>query len=163
MTGAAARRYAPDVQPTPRAVRVMQVIFGLLAVQFIVPSLSYLFTPALAIDQAVAIGALLGGGPYPVEAERGAIFRVLAAGNVFTLGALCLFMLRDLRRYHTLIPIFVVLKGFSALAYLYIYLAEGRYPLFLAVFFWDGLAVFLVTFFGTRAHRALLAQGAPAP
>jgi hypothetical protein len=160
LTAAAVGGYAPDVQ-TPPAVRIMQIVFGVLAAQFIIPSLSYLFTPVLAVDQAVAIGRLLGGGDYPVEGERGHIFRVLAAGNVFTLGVLCLMMLRDIARYHVLIPVFVVLKGFSALGYLYIYLAELRFPLFLAVFFWDGLAVFLVTFFGRRAHRAVLAQGRP--
>jgi hypothetical protein len=133
----------------------MQIIFGLLAVQFILPSLSYFFTPGLALDQAQLLGRLLGGGAYPVERESGAIFRVLAAGNVFTLGVLCLLMLRDMRRNHPLIPVFVVLKGFSALGYLYVYLVEVRYPLFLAVFFWDGLAVFLVVFFGRRACRAL--------
>jgi hypothetical protein len=141
----------------------MQILFGLLAAQFILPSLSYFFTPELALDQALSLGGLLGGGPYPVEGERGHIFRVLAAGNVFTLGFLCLLMLRDIRRYPTLLPVFVVLKGFSALGYLYVYLVQLRYPLFLLVFFWDGLAVFLVTFFGGRAYRALVAaEGGPA-
>ena len=87
--------------------------------------------------------------------EQGYIFRELAAGNVLTLGFLCLLMLWDMRRYQALIPMFVVLKGFSALAYLYVYLLKLRYPLFLAVFFWDSLAVFLVVFFGLRAQRAL--------
>ena len=133
----------------------MQVVFGLLAVQFILPSLSYLFAPEVALAQAETIGRLLGGGDYPMAGEQGYIFRVLAAGNVFTLGFLCLLMLLDMRRNHPLIPVFVVLKGFSALAYLYVYLLKLRYPLFLGVFFWDGLAVFLVVFFGRRAHRAL--------
>lgn len=146
---------ASPVAVAPRPVRVMQVIFGLLAVQFILPSLSYLFTPALALGQAEALGRLLGGGAYPLATEGGPLFRVLAAGNVFTLGVLCLLMLLDMRRYHPLIPVFVVLKGFSALGYLYVYLHELRYPLFLAAFFWDGLALFLVVFFGRRAFQAL--------
>src|SRR5262245_44337745 len=116
----------------PRELRVMQVLFVALAIQFIVPSLSYLFTPDLAISQAQGIGSLLGGSAYPAGREGGPIFRVLAAGNVFTLGVLCLLMAYDLRRYHPLIPVFAVLKGFSAVGYLYVYLAELRYPLFLA-------------------------------
>lgn len=143
----------------PREVRVMQIIFGVLAVQFFLPSLSYFFTPELALAQAQVLGTLLGGGTYPVAAgETGYIFRVLAAGNVFTLGFLCLLMLLDIRRYHVLIPVFVVLKGFSALGYLYVYLVQLRYPLFLAAFFWDGLAVGLIAYFGRRAHRAVLAS-----
>lgn len=143
----------------PREVRIMQIIFGVLAVQFFLPSLSYFFTPEVALSQAQVLGALLGGATYPAAAgETGYIFRVLAAGNVFTLGFLCLLMLLDIRRYHPLIPVFVVLKGFSALGYLYVYLVQLRYPLFLAVFFWDSLAVGLVVHFGRRAHRAVLAS-----
>lgn len=134
-----------------------QVVFGVLAVQFFLPALSYFFAPGLALTQAQTIGALLGGGAYPAAAgETGYIFRVLAAGNVFTLGFLCLLMLLDIRRYHALIPVFVVLKGFSALGYLYVYALQLRYPLFLAVFFWDSLAVFLVVYFGRRGRRAVL-------
>ncbi len=139
----------------------MQIVFGLLAVQFILPSLSYLFTPDVALGQAEAIGRMLGGGAYPMAGEQGYIFRVLAAGNVFTLGFLCLLMLRDIRQYRTLVPVFVVLKGFSAVAYLYVYLLKFHYPLFLGVFFWDSLAVFLVVFFGRRAHAALARASVP--
>ena len=92
----------------------MQILFGLLAAQFIIPSLSYFFTPELALDQAMTIGRILGGAAYPVEGERGQMFRVLAAGNVFTLVFLCLQMLRDIRRYPTLMPIFVV-QGYLGL------------------------------------------------
>lgn len=141
----------------------MQIIFGLLAIQFFIPSFGYLFAPDLALSQAEMIGRILGGGAYPLmAAEKGYIFRVLAAGNVFTLGFLCLLMALDLRRNQPLIPVFVVLKGYSALAYLYVYAAKLSYPLFLAVFFWDGLAVFLVLFFGRRALAALKAEEAAA-
>lgn len=141
----------------------MQVVFGLLAVQFILPSLSYFFTPELAVTQAQTLGMLLGGGAYPaVAGETGYLFRVLAAGNVFTLGVLCLLMLRDIRRNQPLIPVFVVLKGFSALGYLYVYAVQLHYPLFLLAFFWDALAVSLVVGLGTRAYRAVIRQAAAA-
>src|SRR4051812_35985633 len=97
-----------------RDVRIMQLIFAVLAIQFFLPSMGYLFAPEVALGQAETIGRLLGGGAYPLAGERGHIFRVLAAGNVFTLGFLCLLMLVNLRRYHVLIPVFVVLKGYSA-------------------------------------------------
>jgi hypothetical protein len=133
----------------------MQVVFALLAVQFFLPSCSYLFAPELALHNVDTIGRLLGGGAYPVAAEQGYIFRVLAAGNVFTLGFLCLLMLLDIRRYPTLVPVFAVLKGYSAIGYLYVFFVKLRNPLFVGVFFWDGLALFLVVFLGRRAFRAV--------
>lgn len=139
----------------PRAVRVMQIVFGLLALQFFLPSLSYLFTPAVALEQAQRLNQLLGGGELELHRERGDLFRVLAFSNVFTLGFLCALMLRDLRRYRALIPAFVVLKGGSALGYLFTFLSSHRAPIFLAAFLWDGLAVSLIVILGRRALRAL--------
>lgn len=146
--------YMASANP-PRDVRLMQVVFGLLAIQFFIPSFGYLLMPDLAMSQADQIGRLLGGGPYPIADERGIIFRVLAAGNVFTLGFLCTMMAVDIKRYRALIPAFVVLKGYSAIGYLFTYFVYLRHPLFPAIFFWDGLAAVLVVYFGRRALRAL--------
>lgn len=138
------------------AVRVMQVIFGLLALQFILPSLSYLFTPDIALAQANQLNQLLGGAPLDLQRERGDLFRVLGFSNVFTLGVLCALLAWDVRQNRALIPVFVVLKGGSALGYLYTFLlGPTRPPLFLTAFFWDGLAVFLVVFFSRRGLKAL--------
>ena len=138
------------------AVRVMQVIFGLLALQFILPSLSYLFTPDIALAQASQLNQLLGGAPLDLQRERGDLFRILGFSNVFTLGVLCALLAWDVRQNRALIPVFVVLKGGSALGYLYTFLlGPMRPPLFLTAFFWDGLAVFLVVFFSRRGLKAL--------
>lgn len=143
--------------PENKDHRNMQVVFTLLTLNFILPSLSYFFAPKYALEQFLAIGQALGAGDYPM-AEQSHLWRVLAFGNVFTLGSLTFLMQWDLRRWHVLIPIFILLKSCSALGFLYVYLFELHYRTFLAVFFFDGLAVVLVWWFGGRAWRAMQGQ-----
>ena len=137
--------------------RNMQIVFSLLTLNFLIPSLSYFFTPELAIQQFRALGAMLGGPEYPLT-EESYLWRVLGAGNVFTLSFICLLLQLNVRRFPAAAPIFVVLKGFSALGFLYVYLVYIPYRVFLATFLWDGLAVFLVLRFGSRAFRSVLAS-----
>ena len=110
----------------------------------------------IALAQASQLNQLLGGAPLDLQRERGDLFRILGFSNVFTLGVLCALLAWDVRQNRALIPVFVVLKGGSALGYLYTFLlGPTRPPLFLTAFFWDGLAVFLVVFFSRRALNAL--------
>lgn len=143
-----------------KSYRNMQIIFTLLWIQFIIPGLSYFFAPEMALQQFQQIGRLLGGGAYLVS-EESIIWRVLASGNVVTLAFLCLLMSVNIRRFYALVPAFAVLKGYSAFGYLYVFLFENAYPVFLAVFFWDGLALVLVTTLGPMAFRAVGATPGP--
>ncbi|MCA9523057.1 MAG: hypothetical protein KC609_18910 [Myxococcales bacterium] len=140
-------------QPLP-AYRNMQIVFNLLALQFLIPSMTYFFAPEQALGPLRQLAQLLGSTPYSV-AEQSFVWRTLAAGNVFTLATLCFMLSWNIRRFAVLIPIFIVLKGFSSLGFLYVFAAETGQPLFLAIFFWDALAVFLVWFFGLRALQAV--------
>lgn len=144
------------------AYRNMQVAFTLLTLNFVVPSIGYFFTPETAFAQFLSIGRMLGGIDYPLR-EESHLWRVLAAGNVFTLGFICFLLQLNVRRFAAAIPVFAVLKSFSALGYLWVFLFEVPYRLFLVVFFWDALAVFLVVFLGTRALRALERMGPDGP
>lgn len=133
--------------------RNMQIVFNLLAVQFLIPSLSYFFTPESALGQFRQLASWVG--PAYTVAEQSFVWRTLAAGNVFTLALLCFALSWNVRRFAPLIPIFVVLKGFSSLGFLYVFAVETQHPVFFLIFLWDGLAVFLVWYFGVRAGRAV--------
>ncbi len=134
--------------------RNFQIVFTLLTINFIFPALSYFFAPDLALAQFRSLAALLGGGTYPLP-EQSYIWRVLASSNVFTLGFICLLLQLDLPRFRAAIPVFVVLKGYTALGFLYVFLFQLHLPLFLAITLWDGLAVFLFLFLGRRALRSI--------
>jgi hypothetical protein len=137
-----------------KAYRNMQIVFSLLSLHFLIPAISYFFTPDLALNQFQQIGQLLGGGHYPVS-EDSIIWRVLASGNVFTLGWMCLLLQLNIKRFHNIVPVFAVLKGWSSLGYLYVYLFQLRYPAFLAVTIWDAINVFLVIHYGRKVYRSL--------
>ena len=141
-----------------RAYRDLQLALGFLTLNFLIPSFSYFFAPDLAFDQFKKLGALLGGVEYPL-AEQSHLWRVLAAGNVFTLGFMCLLLQLNVKRFAPIVPAFVVLKAYSALGYLYVFLFLVPYRLFAAVFVWDGIAVCLVFFLSRRALREIAARG----
>jgi hypothetical protein len=149
-----ARFWRQDV----KAFRDLQVVLTLLTLNFLIPSFSYFFAPDLAIEQFRKLGHILGGADYPL-AEQSHVWRVLAAGNVFTLGFLCFLLQLNVKRFAPVVPAFVVLKSYSALGYLYVFLFLLPYRLFFAIFLFDGLAVFLVVVFSRRALRAIAAGG----
>ncbi len=135
--------------------RNMQLVFTYLTVNFIFPSLGYYFLPEFAYGEFLRIGDLLGAGPYPLPDENSYLWRTLGAGNVLTLATLCFWMQRDIRKWPHLAPVFYVLKSSSAVGFLYVYVFKLHYLTFLAVFFYDGLAVVLVWYFGGKAWRSL--------
>lgn len=145
-----------------RAYRNSWIVLGLLGAHFLIASSAYVVTPLTAIGQFRSLGALIGQA-YTVS-EFSHIWRVLAAGNVFTLGVLCFVIAWNPRRNHPLIPIFVVLKGFSALGFLSVFVVGKVAPWtmlgyafapFLGVFVWDSLNAWMVWHFGWRAHQSL--------
>ena len=141
-----------------KAYRDLQLALAFLTLNFTIPSLSYFFAPDLAFAQFKDLGKLLGGVDYPLQ-EESHLWRVLAAGNVFTLGFSCALLAWNVKRYAPIVPVFVVLKSFSALGYLWTFLFRLPYRLFFAVFLWDAVAVFLVVFLSRRALRAIAAAG----
>jgi hypothetical protein len=139
----------------PREARQARVVFAILAVQFIVPALSYLVQPAVALHTLDVINQALGGGPYAEHENTGNVWHMLAVGNVMTLGFMCAVLAVDLRRFYPVLPSLLFLKGFSALFSLGL-AATGSPPLFYAVFALDGATTVVMLVFGVRAHRAWL-------
>ncbi len=145
-----------------RAYRNSWIVLGLLGLHFLIAASAYVFSPLSAIAQFRGMGDLIGQ-QYLVS-EFSHIWRILGAGNVFTLGVLCFVIAWNPRRNHPLIPIFVVLKGFSALGFLSVFVVGKLAPWtmlgyafapFLGVFVWDSLNAWMVWHFGWKAHRSL--------
>lgn len=138
---------------SPRAVAQARWVFAILAAQFIVPAVSYLVQPVVALGTLDQVNRLLGGGQYLAHENRGHVWHMLAVGNVMTLGFMCALLAWDVRRWYPVLPSLVFLKGFSALFSLGLALTGGP-PLFFGVFLLDGLTTAAMLFFGVRAHRA---------
>lgn len=149
----------PVLRPALAEVRQMQAVFTVLALTFLLPSLTYFFLPELAVAQFRSLGTLLGSPEYPFD-ERSHLWRILAFGNVFTLGTMVLMIQLDIRKNHALIPAFLVLKACSAFGYLWVFLTQLRYPVFLAVFLLDSAVLAIVPWLGYRALRAVVATDA---
>lgn len=141
-----------------KAYRNMQIVLGLLGIHFIIPSLTYFFNPSQAISQLDQMGRIAGEAPYPI-AEISLIWRVLAAGNVFTLGFTCFLLMLNVRKFQGAVPVFAVLKGFSSIGYFYAYFAWLHYLPLLGIFVWDAINVAFVAVLAPRALREIERRG----
>lgn len=139
-----------------RRVLWFRVVFTLLTLNFLAPSLLYLFAPERALEQLRQGLALAHVQPYPIETEQGLIWRTLAGTNVLTLAFMCFLLLIDVRRFYVVLVPLVFLKATTAIAYLALYFTTLRHPLFLGVFVWDCVAVFCFLYFAPRARSALI-------
>ncbi len=137
----------------PAPVRRFQLVFTFLTLNFLIPSIGYVVAPEQAIAAFRGIGEFLGAAAYPVS-EQSLVWRTLGATNVATLGLMCLLLQVDVVRFYPVLAPLIFMKGATALLFLVQYLCVLPYPGFLVVFFWDGLAVFLMAWFAPRARRA---------
>lgn len=145
----------PLVEPpaVPREVTQARWVFGVLAVQFIVPACSYLLEPQAALTTLDQLNRLLGDAPYSAAENRGHVWHMLAVGNVMTLGFSCALLAFDLRRFYPALPSLLFLKAFSASFSLGLALTGGP-RFFFAVFALDGSTTLLMVVMAVRARRA---------
>lgn len=133
-----------------------RLVYLVLVLNFAIPALFYLFLPNFAVDRFEEVGRTLGDGLYPMRAgELGFMWRVLAAGNVMTLAFMCGLILWDVRKYYVVLVPLVFLKGFSALAYLGVFLIALPYRGFLAIFALDSVTAIAMVVFARRAYQLL--------
>src|SRR3990172_5706090 len=138
-----------------KAYRNFQLAFFLLGVHFLLPSFNYALNPQGAVKSFALLGKLLGASePYPF-AEDGYIWRVLAAGNVFTLAFMCFMIQSNVRRFYVVLVPLCVLKAYSSLGFLIAYLHGYHFPGFFAVFCWDGINVLMFLYFAHTAYWSL--------
>ncbi len=139
-----------------KSYRAFQIVYALLTLNFILPAISYLAAPELALGTLDRVNRALGGGAYPFV-ESGRVWHMLAVGNVMTLGVMCAMLLADLRRFYPVLPALAFLKGFSATYAAWIGATLGA-PVFLAIALLDGTSTVAMVFFAVRARRALPAR-----
>jgi len=136
------------------AFKQFRAVYTFLAIQFIVPAISYMVAPATTIATLDKANQLLGGAPYVFHEATGSVWHMLAVGNVMTLGFMCAIMAWDLERFYGMLPGLAFLKGFSALYSLGLGFAV-HIPMFFGVFVLDGVTTLAIVFFARRAHREL--------
>ncbi|MBW1881681.1 MAG: hypothetical protein JRJ84_25255 [Deltaproteobacteria bacterium] len=137
------------------------VVYTVLALNFIIPVLFYVFDGAGTIENWAWLGEFLGGDPYG-HTEDSVLWRVLGIANVATLGFCCVLLQLDLKKWFPVLTPLVFLKGSASFGFLVAFLLEG-YPQFLAAFLFDGVTVAAMLFFAIRAHRVLDGDTVPQP
>lgn len=135
-----------------RRILAFRVVYAALAANFILPAISYIVDPAMAVATMDQVNRLLGGGPWPVE--QGQVWHMLAVGNVMTLGVLCMMLLVDLERFFPALPGLAFLKAFSAFYSLALGFTQDL-PAFFGVFVLDGGSTVAMVYFAVRARAAL--------
>lgn len=140
-----------------RRYRNFQIIFTLLTANFFFPAVSYLVAPSDAMRNFVRLGTALGAAHYNATPDN-VVWRILAVGNVLTLALMCFLLQLNVKRFFPVIIPLVFMKSFSTLANLGAFIGgPSHFPGFLAVFLWDGLAVFLFIYFAGRARASVVA------
>lgn len=138
-----------------KAFRNFQIVFTFLTLHFFFPSLTYAFNPKGAIGSFNMLGGLLGASSPYAFSEDGHLWRVLGAGNVFTLAFMCFLLQLNVRRFYPVLVPLCVLKAYSSIGFLVVYIFTYRYPAFFAVFVWDGINVLMFLYFAHTAYWSL--------
>jgi hypothetical protein len=133
-------------------MRAFRVVYAFLALNFILPTLSYAVTPAVAMAAFGQLNAILGGGELPLE--QSVFWWVLGVGNVGTLGFCCLLVLSDLKRWHPAVVPLVFLKGIDAVMWGVAAAMYGE-PAYLAAFLLDIGTCWALWWFPRRALLSL--------
>ena len=100
------------------------VVYTLLALNFWIPVLVYVFAPDVAIGQFAALGEPFGAG-YP-HTEDSVFWRVLGIANVATLGFCCVLLQVDLKRFFPVLFPLVFLKGSATIGWLAAFAVEPQ-------------------------------------
>lgn len=146
---------------TSRAHRAFRIVYAAIALNFILPAISYIVAPDAAIGTLDRVNRLLGGGAYPFV-ESGSLWHMLGVGNVMTLGFMCGLLFINLRRFYPVLPALAFLKAFSAAYATWIGLSKAC-PAFLAIGALDGSTTVAMVFFAVRARRTLDDAQPPTP
>ena len=132
--------------------RAFQFVYAAVALNFLIPAISYIVAPELAVATMNDVNLALGGPVWPVE--QGHVWHMLAVGNVMTLGVLCVVIGVDVVRCIAMLPALLFLKLFSAFYSLGLALTLDGVPAFFAVFVLDGTTAVLLGIFGVVGYRA---------
>lgn len=132
--------------------RAFHVVYTVLALNFFLPVLGYIFEPTAVIDQFASISTLFGV-PY-VHTEDSMIWRVLAIANVSTLGFCCVLLQVDLQKWFPVLTPLVFLKSCASIGFGIAFVCEPM-PTYLAACILDGVTVGAMLVFAIAAKREL--------
>lgn len=138
------------------AYRNFQLVFTVLTLNFVIPAVSYLVAPDVALKSVHDLSALFGV-PY-TACEDGHFWRFLAFSDVMTLGFICLLLQLNIRRWYPALLPLMFLKACSVFASAYVGLFQYRHPFFVCPVVLDSLTVAAMGFFASRAHRQILGR-----
>lgn len=147
------------IATSTRAHRVFRIVYAIITLNFVIPAISYMVAPGMAIETLERINRALGGGPYPF-AETGQLWHMLGTGNVMTLGFMCALLFVDVRRFYPVLPALAFLKAFSAAYATWIGFTHAC-PAFLAIGVLDGSTTVAMVYFAVRARRSLGDRSSP--
>jgi len=130
------------------------VVYTILALNFILPVLGYIFAPEASVASFASIGEVFGVDSYP-HTEDSMFWRVLGIANVATLGFCCVLLQVDLRRWYPVLVPLIFLKSMASLGFLAAFVFAEPHPSYLAACLFDAATVAAFWFFATRARRVL--------
>lgn len=133
--------------------KTFHIVYTILALNFLIPVITYAVNPSMMINQFVGISEFFGVTGYP-HSEDSVLWRVLAIANVTTLGFLCVLLQLNLKKWYPCLVPLVFLKGMASFGFLVAYIVEP-FPSYLAASLFDALTVGLMWFFATRAYREI--------
>lgn len=135
-----------------REMRAFRIAYAFLALNFAIPTLSYAFTPAMAMQMLDRINHILGGGALPPE--QSVFWWVLGVANVGTLAFCCGLLWWNLKRWQAVLVPLLFLKGFDAVNWAAAFFSH-RQPVYGAAALLDFFTVAALWWFPTRALREL--------
>lgn len=138
-----------------RRYRDFQLVFTVLTLNFVIPAFVYTFDPQAAMDQFLALNALLGGADYTFPEASSRVWRYLAAANVMTLGLCCLLLQLELRRLFAVIVPLTFMKLYAATCWLVGWMLAPEYLFFLGAAVLDFVTSGAFLWFGLRARREI--------
>ncbi len=131
-----------------------QVVFTYLSAQFVVGGLTYLVAPEAAHRGLEDLARRLGAADeVALVVHESLVWRTLAGTNVLTLGAMCLLLQLDVKRFFPVLYPLVFMKGATAIAFL---VTGVRLDLrvLVAAGLYDAFNVLLMLIFAPAARRA---------
>lgn len=138
-------------QPSAK-YRNFQIVFTILTLNFALPTLTYVFSPAVAQEQFASLNALLGGAPYTFAEAQSHFWRYLGAANVATLALMCALLQWDLRGNFAVLKPLTFMKALAATLWLVGYIQHPEYPAFGAAALLDFASSAAFVYFATRAR-----------
>jgi hypothetical protein len=131
------------------------VVFTVLTLNFVIPALTYTYSPQTAMDQFLQINGALGGAEYLFHEAGSRVWRYLAAANVMTLGLCCLLLQLDLRRLFVVLIPLTFMKAYATVCWLGGWIVSPQYMFFLAAAVLDFVTCCAFLWFSIRAKKEI--------